>query len=132
MLTPTERRQSWRAEGQVQGADGDPYRDEGPPGEEESGRQRVEGSLRQKWSNRGGGEWGQEGRGGLEGQRDQPGALGGSPVFSGWGNTSQFPVSVIPQEPYHCLSRPDDPPGKRSLKSRGCPGGQRAEGSVGD
>ena len=73
----------WRAESQVQGADEDPCRDEGPPGEEESGRQRVEGSLRQSWSNMGGGGCGQEGRGGLERQRDQPGALRGSPVLSG-------------------------------------------------
>lgn len=73
----------WRAESQVQGADEDPCRDERPPGEEESGRQRVEGSLRQSWSNMGGGGCGQEGRGGLERQRDQPGALRGSPVLSG-------------------------------------------------
>lgn len=91
---------------------------------------RVEGSLRQRWSNRGGG-WGQEDRGGLEGQKVQPGALGGSPGLSGWGNTSQFPVSGIPQEPYHCLSHPEDPPREGVPEEQRMSWRDRAEGSAG-
>ena len=91
---------------------------------------RVEGSLRQRWSNRGGG-WGQEDRGGLEGQKAQPGALGGSPGLSGWGNTSQFPVSGIPKEPYHCLSRPEDPPREGVPEEQRMSWRDRAEGSAG-